>query len=306
MPIAPGEAGSSANISGTVAVYFDPANPSVNATFTAASLQVVPTDGSRVLFDSGYQAQRVLIVGSQSNASLQVSGITSSINAYLGATAGTLQVKLDPSSVVQISNTPTVTANAGSGTMTVAFDPGHELGSIKGITNSINVYLGATAGTVNIALKPGTIAVSLDPGYTVGKVDQGNATSSGLQAWLTNSQNTASIFTVSGSTSGISVSGVNLVAPSASYNFKVFAYSLQTTGLVSLTAKFVNGSGASQTEFWRPLVSSAVTASQPQGSNMMVPPPSFLFATGTNTSLNLLLDTASLVHYSVSYIKESA
>jgi hypothetical protein len=97
-----------------------------------------------------------------------------------------------------------------------------------------------------------------------------------------------------------------LIAPSASYNFKIFAYSIQTTGIVSVTPKFVNGAGGGQTEFWRPLATANQTSSTPIGANMAVPPPSYLFATGTNTSLNLLLDTSTLVHYSVSFIKESA
>lgn len=122
---------------------------------------------------------------------------------------------------------------------------------------------------------------------------------------IVDTQSTASIFTVSGSTSGVSPSGVTLVSPSANYSFKVFAFSLQTTGVVSLVARFTNG-GGSATEFWRGLVTANQTASSPVGANLAVQPPGFLFATGTNTTLALHLDTATLVHYSVSYIKETA
>lgn len=302
------------SITNTVAVFFSPANPSVNATFAAASIEVIPTTGSRKTMDDAAAAQRVLIVGSQTNASLTINGtitgITNSINAYIGATAGTLGVRIgqvDGTVAVYFSpSNPSVSATFSAASIEVIpttgsrkiTDDSHAAmrvliagsqtaasltinGTLTGITNSLNVYLGATAGTLWV--KP-------DPAGT----------------YFTNGAHTAGIFTVSGSTSGISVSGVNLVAPSASYNFKVFAYSIQTTGIVSVVPKFVNGSGASQTEFWRPLATANQTASTPIGANMAVAPPGYIFATGTNTSLNLLLDTATLVHYSVSYIKESA
>lgn len=120
-----------------------------------------------------------------------------------------------------------------------------------------------------------------------------------------NAGHTASIFTVSGSTSGVSPSGVTLISPSANYSFKVFAFSLQTTGIVSTVARFTNG-GGSATEYWRGLVTSNQSSSAPVGANLAVPPPAFLFATGTSTTLALHLDNASLVHYSVSYLKETA
>lgn len=153
------------------------------------------------------------------------------------------------------------------------------LTTITGITN-----------TVNIKASDGTIAVYFSPSRPV---------------VLADNQHTASIFTVSGSTSGGTTSGVTLVAPSANYNFKVFAYSLQTTGVVSEVWRFTNG-GASATEFWRPVVTAASSSSSPVGANLAVTPPGFLFATGASTTLALKSDTGSLVHYSVSYIKESA
>lgn len=187
---------------------------------------------------------------------------------------GTLNVQFDPGHEVG-------SIKGVNSTVTVKLDPGYELGSIRGINSSINAYIGGTAGTLVVKLDPAAYA-------------------------LTNAFHTAGIFTVSGSTSGVSASGVTLVSPSANYSFKVYAYSLMTTGLVSMTAKFVNGSGGGQTVFWTPLVTSTGTTQQFSGANFGVQPPGFLFATGTSTTLALLLDTASLVHYSVSYIKETA
>ncbi len=185
------------------------------------------------------------------------------------------------------TNTLGIYVSGTAGTLITKNDPSSVL---AGITSSISTYISGTAGTIRVAQIDGTMAVFFSPSRP---------------AVLADNQHTSSIFTISGSTSGISVSGVNLVAPSSSYNFKVYAYSIQTTGAVSLNVRFVNGSGASQTEFWRPLITaSGVTGAQ--GANLAVAPPAYLFATGTNTSLNILLDSASLVHYSVSYVKESA
>ena len=258
------------DVPGTVAVYFSPANPAVAATFSG-SIAAVPTSGSgSPLYDDTADAARVIISGSHAAASLEVkgtlTGITNSVAVHVLSTNGTMAVNIG-----KIDGTIAVYLHSTGGTL------GVRVGQIDGTTA---IYLHSTSGTLR---------VKLDPAGTA----------------FTNAGHTASIFTVSGSTSGVSASGVNLIAPSSAYSFKIFAYSIQTTVAASIVARFVNGSAASQTEFWRPLVTAAAT-SAPTGANLAVPPPAFIFATGTSTSLNLHLDTAALVHYSVSYIKESA
>lgn len=223
--------GSISSIGSTVAVFFSPANPAVNATFTSTSLEVVPSTGSRNITDAPAAAMRVLIVGSQTNASLAISNIAT--------------------------------------TVTIKTDPGAELGSIKGINS-----------TVSVAFSPAKPIV------------------------LADNQHTSSIFTVSGTTG---TAGNNaLVNPSASYNFKIFAYSIQTTGIVSSAPRFTTGGSGGATEVWRPLINAVQSTSAPIGANLAVAPPGYLFSMGTNVTLNLYLDTGSLMHYSVSYIKESA
>ena len=253
---------------GTMAVYFDPSNPAVGATLSASSLEVIPTTGSRILYDLGHQAIRTLVVGSQTAASLQIIGITSSIAVHVLSTGGTLNVRLADNS-------------AGLITDDTAFTPGTDVGFPA------------------MGLYDDTATDSVDEG------DAGIMRMTVNRLQMVHTDSTASIFTVTGSTSGVSVSGVTLVAPSASYSFKVFAYSIHTTGLVSLVARFTNG-GGSATEFWRALSTANQSASVPVGANLAVPPPSYIFATGVSTTLALHLDTATLVHYSVSYFKESA
>lgn len=273
-----------------------------------STIQVVEftSSGSKIA-DETYDAKRVLIAGSQTAASILISG---------QRTAGTntpLIVNTDGAIKVYDVTTGTI---ATVSTVT----------AVTNITNSIAVHVLSTGGTLHVRLADNSAGLATDdlawtPATDVGfpamalfddtatdSVDEGDA---GILRMTANrnlyvhTDSTASIFTVSGSTSGVSPSGVTLVSPSASYNFKVFAFSLQTTGIVSTVARFTNG-GGSATEFWRGLVTSNQTSSTPIGANLAVPPPSFLFATGTNTTLALHLDNASLVHYSVSYFKESA
>ena len=152
------------------------------------------------------------------------------------------------------------------------------LTTLTGITNSISVHVISTGGT---------LGMKLDPGYNVVNISSTILLPS----------------TVSSTTSAVSVSGATLLSPIAGINRKIYAYSIQTTGIVSLATRFTNGAGTSPTEFWRPLVTAAST---PSGANLAVTPPGYLFATGSNTTLALVLDSATLTHYSVSYFNESA
>lgn len=125
---------------------------------------------------------------------------------------------------------------------------------------------------------------------------------------LVNIQSTAVIAaaggTVAGSTSGVSVSGVTLISPESSRNIKVYAISLTTTAQVHNQVRFTNGAGTSPTTFWQ--VGLQAPSQGISGVNLAVTPPGFLFACGSNTTLALLKDTGSLVHYAISYFKESA
>lgn len=258
------------------------------------------------------------------------------LGVYLNSTSGTVNVALKPGTIA-VSLDPghllgSVTANAGTGTFTVAFDPGHELGSIKQINNTVGVYLDSTQGTVAVQLKAGTIAVSLDPGHllgsvtanagtgsfnvqfdpghTLGKVDAGLGTFNvaldpGHTIGIIGDQATIVIpITTAGNSSAVSVSGKTIAGPTSSRVLKVFAFSLTTTAQTSLTAKFTNGAGTSPTVFYEAALQAP--AQGIAGSNMAVTPPGYLWATASGATLSLLLDSASLVHYMVSYFEESA
>lgn len=253
-----------------------------------------------------------------------LSGIQSSISVRIQETAGTLRVKLDPESILSgIQSTIGIRIVETAGTLRTKLDPESV---ISGIQSSINVRILQTAGTLivkadpssaglatddaafGVAVATGSPIMSLFDDTATDSVDEGDVgvlRMTGNRILMSHSDSTASIFTASGTASGVSVSGNTIISPSSAYSFKIYAYSIQTTGAVSLAATFTNGAG-SATEFWRPLVTaSGVTGVQ--GANLSsAGPGSPLFATGANTTLALKLDTATLVHYSVAYTKESA
>lgn len=254
----------------------------------------------------------------------------------IGKTDGTITVRLDPSyelgsikgvnssmAVHMLSTNGTMAVNVGKtdGTVTVRFDPGYELGSIKGINSSAAIHIGSTGGTmaVNIGKTDGTITIRTDPGYELGSIKGIN---SSVSIHLNSTAGTVAVKldpgynvvngsetivlprTVSGTANGVSTSGNTVVSGVASRVIKVFAFALTTTAQVGIAPRFTNGSGASPTEFWRYALQAPSQGIA--GANLAVTPPAYLFATVAGSTLSLVLDSASLVHYSVGYYLESA
>lgn len=224
-----------------------------------------------------------------------ITGITNSIAVHVLSTGGTINVSSTISGTVAI--------HSKDGTMAVYFsggDPGVKItsGTVTGITNSIAVHVlstggtiqvqNLTSGTVSMSAKDGTFAVYFSPARPV---------------VLADNQHTSSIFTVSSSVTGSYPSGKTIIAPSASYNFKVFAIAITTTAQLQNVVQLHNG-GETETEFWRYALQAPTAGIA--GANLAVTPPAYLFATGTSTTLAIQADASSLIHYSVSYIKESA
>lgn len=246
-----------------------------------------------------------------------VDGTLSTVSAVTAITNALPAGTNDLGNIIRVKNIVDGTLSTVTGVDRVRNVVDGTLTTITGLDRVRNVVDGTLAtvvrvtnlvdGTVKLSSSSASMAVYFDRGNpAVNNYFAGNVAvtpNAGIPA--VNVYSTTSIFTVSGSTSGGTTSGVTLVAPSANYNFKVFAYSLQTTGIVSEAWRFTNGA-ASETELWRPLITAANTTSAPVGANLAVQPPGFIFATGTNTTLALKSSTGSLVHYSVSYIKESA
>lgn len=275
-----------------------------NVAITAGSGTTIATDD-----DGTAHHQYVKVEFGADNTQTKVS--SSNPLPVVHNTTDTVTVKLDPvAGLIGIKESIAVHILSTGGTIQVGLD--RDKSTLTGILSSIGVNLGKVDGTIQVnvgkvddyvAIKAGslsgslavhllstggTVAVKIDPGYNV-----------------VNAAHTLVLArTVSGSTSGVSASGVQLVAPDSGNAIKVCAYSIQTTGAVSMAIKFTNGAGTSPTEYWRPLVTaSGVTGVQ--GANLAVTPPGYLFATAANTTLAIVNDSASLIHYSVSYFKES-
>ena len=185
------------------------------------------------------------------------------------------------------------------------------------ITGSVAVHIGSTggtlqvqnltSGTVAISAKDGTMAVYFSqssPAVNVQKFNGNDVVTPNAGIPAVNVYSTANIFTVSGSVSGSYPSGKTIISPSANASFKVFAYSFTTTAQAHMVVTVENGAASSPTEFWR--VALQAPAAGIAGANLSVQPPGYLFATGTSVTLAIKRDADSLLHYSISYIKESA
>lgn len=306
-------------VSTSIGVYFDRGNPTVTANAGTGTFNVQLDPGHTLGSISGVNSS-IAVYFDRANPSVNIgsptlTGITNSLAVYfdrgnpsvnIGSQTSTLNVQLDP------GHTLGSIASVGSITSSVAvyFDrsnPSVNVGSptVTGITNSVAIYFDRGNPSVNPSVAYNSGVVGSTTQRVVHATDV--ATSINISAQSLAALNvgaTASIFTASGTAS---TAGNNtLISPSASYNFKVFAYAIQTTGIVSMAPRFTTGASAGATELWRPLITPASSTSVSIGANFGVQPPGYLFATGANTTLSLYLDTASLVHYSVSYIKESA
>ena len=263
-----------------------------------------------------------VVVRLAGSAQVQFTGTPGTVGVNLGKVDGTIQVnigKIDDHVAVKftnVGNTAGVNIGKVDGTIQTIVGRIDDVVSVRmnTLSGTVGVNIGKVDGTIQVnvgkiddlvAIKTtsasGTLGVHLltTAGTLTVKVDPASAV-------LVNAFHTANIFTVSGSTSGISASGVTLISPSANANFKIFAYSFQTTGITSAVISLTNGAGTSPTEFWRPLVTAVEATSTPKGANAMLTPPGFIFATGVSTTLALLNTAGVLVHYSVSYFKESA
>jgi len=109
---------------------------------------------------------------------------------------------------------------------------------------------------------------------------------------------------VAGSTSAVSASGLTVVSPESGRKIKVYAFSLTTTAQVGSQIRFTNGAGTSPTVLWQ--VALQAPTQGIAGANLSVTPPGYLFAAGSGETLALVKDTGSLLHYAISYFKESA
>lgn len=221
--------------------------------------------------------------------SIQVgfNGASTSAAVHLVGTGGTIGVRFtDEPRVISYgqqtagTNRPLIVNTDGAiKVYDIATGTINTVAAVTNITNSVAVHVLSTGGT---------IAVEIDPGY--------NVVNAGQTLVIPRS--------ISGTASGVSVSGNTIKAPVTSRLIKVYAFSITTTAQVGIAPRFTNGNGGSPTELWR--VALQAPTQGIAGANLAVTPPGYLFATASGETLSLVLDSASLVHYSVAYFLESA
>ena len=163
-------------------------------------------------------------------------------------------------------------------------------GTISTVTR-VDRVMNIVDGSIVVRSITNTVAAYFDRGYPAV-----NIYSTGV---LTESGNTAA-----GSSSAVSASGATIVSPVTGSRVKVYAIAVTTTAQVHLTVQWTNGAGTSPVVFWQ--TGLQAPSAGIAGYNLAVTPPGYLFATAAGATLALVLNSASLVHYSVAYFKESA
>lgn len=259
-------------------------------------------------------------------ATLGTVTISGSVNVAT-ATLGTVTVALSPT-VVTVQNSAagfnvnvatatlgTVTTSLSSTIVTVQNSAAGfninvataTLGTVT-ISGSVNVAT-ATLGTVTVSLSNTLVTVNLTPTFvTVGIVSGQTALLAGVGATgaavlRTVEANDAgrTLTTASGTLSA--TNGTITLVPTN--KAKIYAISLTTTSATELICILHSGGTGmvSSNELWRATLMAPAGANS--GLNLAVTPPAYLFASRSGTAVSLSMNTATLVHYSVSYFDEA-
>ncbi len=185
-----------------------------------------------------------------------------------------------------------------SGSISVAAS-GTETTINNAVGNPVNVVLTQTVVTVKSAVAGFNVNVAT---ATLGTV---TVSLNSTAVTVTNSVSTIAIVgrTLTGSTGSFASTNTTLsVTPAGGNRIKVYAFSLTTTCATELICVFNSGGVANGLELWRDTLMAPAGSSA--GANISVAPPNFLFASRAGTAVSLSLNTASLVHWSISYFEE--
>jgi len=175
--------------------------------------------------------------------------------------------------------------NVVDGTITVASITNRP--DIQRVHNIVDGTMTVNAGTNLNTSALATSANQLAAGHTVQDLS-GTATA---------------YYSATGSYAGVSTLGKTIVAPVASRVNKIYAITLTTTAQVGTVVQLTDGAG-SATEHWRYALQAP--SQGVSGANLAVTPPGYLFATASGSTLAILTNNASLIHYTVAYFRESA
>ena len=193
-------------------------------------------------------------------------------------------------------------ATLGTVTITGTVTPSTTASTItNAVGNPVNVALTLTEVTVKSAVAGFNVNVAT---ATLGTVTiTGTVTLSSTAGTVTNSVSTIAIVgrTLTGSTGSLSATN-GAITLTPTNRIKIYAISLTTTSATELICILNSGGVANGLELWRATLMAPAGASA--GLNLAVAPPNFLFASRSGTAVSLSLNTATLIHYSVSYFDE--
>ena len=168
---------------------------------------------------------------------------------------------------------------------------------LQTLSDALLVAVRNTGGSINIINTAGIVVTVSNTATNINIINSAG--------WIVSVSNTGGSVSLNNSKSIKSITGTisatsSVVAAISNKRVKVCAYSLITSSQTAVTV-LMNG-GSSGTALWTvPLQSIASTYF---GANLAVTAPSFIFATATNTLLEMNLSSANPVTYSISYFDD--
>lgn len=308
--------GTLTGITNTVGVFFDRANPAVSANYGSGTF-LVAFDRANPSVSIGGASTSIGVFFDRANPAINLtSGTLTSITNTVGVffDRANPAVNLTSGTLTSITNTVGVYFDRANPTVTLGTNSGVDIGDVDILTvvpGSGAANLGKAEDAPHTTADVGVMALAVrnDAKAALSGTNLDYtpiAVSSAGEIMISDPAGTAIVYrTAQGTASSAGGAGLNtVVSAEASRNIKVYAYTLTTTAQVGIVPRFSDGSSASGTTFWR--IGAMQAPSQGiAGANLAVTPPAYLFATGAGVTLALYLDSASLVHYSVAYFKES-
>jgi hypothetical protein len=314
------------SLSSTASVITNAAGNPVNVALSSTKVTIESSSGLNVTLSSTNVTVDNIVRDLAGNLCVNMTvgtvSLSSTASTITNAIGNPVNVSLSATSVTVNNGVGAAAVPVQDGGNSITIDGSVSLTStevtVKSAVAGFNVNIAtATLGTVTVALSSTAVSVSNVVGtpifvtLTPTVVSVVNAvgtpiyvTNTTTAVTVTNSVSTIPIVgrTLTGSTGSLSATNGSITLTPTN-KIKVYAISLTTTSATELICIFNSGGVANGLELWR--ASLMAPAGTNAGLNLAVTPPNFLFASRSGTSVSLSLNTATLVHYSISYFDEA-
>lgn len=261
----------------------------------------------------------VTVVGNVNVSSATLGTVTTSLSSTIVTVAPQAGTSFATTAVTITNGASNIisvnVATATLGTVTVALSStvvtvqnqavGFNVNVASATLGTVTTALSSTVVTAQISSTSSVVTVHVSPTASKVTVESALATfnTTARSVSFANSGVTVSIGrTLTGSTGSLTATN-GAITFTPSNRIKVYAISLTTTSTSELICIYNSGGVANGLELWRATLQAPSGANA--GLNLAVTPPAFLFQGRSGTAVSLSLNTATLVHYSISYWDEA-